>query len=125
MAFSLFWDTVSITSVLLKGGLIRGTPGPKTNYMVNLNNFSITSPILDFKATLDRARQDLKLCIKGQFPRGNFYSTLEPIFNFKINDFLIVLSLFWDTISIAKFLPSEGLIEGTPGPKNQLHVKFQ
>ena len=57
MAFSLFWDNVSITSILPSGGPI--------NYMVNLSNFSNTWPILDPKGPLDKARHELKLCLRG------------------------------------------------------------
>ena len=39
------------------GGPIRDTLGPKTNYTVNLNNFSTTRPFLDLKVLMDRACQ--------------------------------------------------------------------
>ena len=54
MVFSLFWNIVSITSIVPFGRPIKGTPGPKTNYMVNLNNFSTTRPILYLMVLLDR-----------------------------------------------------------------------
>ena len=55
------------------GIFLDSTPGLKTNNMVNLNNSSTTSPILDFKKSLDRAHQDLKLCIRKQPPRGDSF----------------------------------------------------
>ena len=39
MAFSLFWDTVSISRLLPSGGPIGGAPGLKTNYIVYINIF--------------------------------------------------------------------------------------
>ena len=51
---------------ILSGRPIRCTPlGPKTNYIVNLNNFSTTEAILDLKVSLDRARQDKKTSSQG------------------------------------------------------------
>ena len=35
MLFSLFWDTISIAKVLPSEGTIEGTPGCKTNSMLN------------------------------------------------------------------------------------------
>ena len=37
----------------------------KTNFIFNFNNFSTIRPILDFEVSLERAYQDLKLCIRG------------------------------------------------------------
>ena len=44
---------------------LRAPRGTKTNYIVNLSNFSTTRPILDLKVSLNEARQDLILCLRG------------------------------------------------------------
>ena len=71
MVFGLFWNTISITSILPSGDSLGATPGLKTNNMVNLNNFSPIKPIIEFKKSLNRVHQDLKLCIRKQPPRGD------------------------------------------------------
>ena len=43
----------------------------KTNYMINLYNFSTTSPISDIELFLDKSYKDLKLSLLGKPPRGN------------------------------------------------------
>ena len=51
--------------------------GPKNNYILNFNNFSITRPIVNLKVSLDRACQDLKYYSKKEFHKNFFYSYLE------------------------------------------------
>ena len=49
MVFNLFCDAVSIPNILPSGPSgdpIKGTPGSKTNYLVNLNKFSVTRMLL-------------------------------------------------------------------------------
>ena len=70
-------------------------PGPwKPNmYMLNFNNFSTTSPVLDRKVSLNRVYQDI------WYPLGVPPKTLEPIFlNLRqISCFLMMFILLWDT----------------------------
>ena len=47
------------TSILSSGDLLGAVPGPKTNCLLNLNKFLVTSQIFDCKMILERAYQDL------------------------------------------------------------------
>ena len=92
MEFSLFPDTVSITSILPSGEPI----GSQTNYMKNLNI--------------------LKLCFKEEVTskiKSDFRNLTSKILNqffliyVKFSDFQIGFILFRDTISIANILHLE------------------
>ena len=50
--------------------------------------FSATSPIVDFKVSLDRAHKDLKLCFWGN-PLGVAFRILDPIFQKFTTNFMI------------------------------------
>ena len=41
-------------------------------YLINLNNFSTSSPTFELKVSLDRGFQDLNLCLWRQPPKGDF-----------------------------------------------------
>ena len=58
----------------------------KTNYTLNLNNFSTARPILDLEMSLDVARQLLKLLSQGETPK------ILDLFKITVkkHDFLIV-----------------------------------
>ena len=58
---------MSIVNILHARGPIREAPRVlKTNYLLNLNDFLITRLMVsDFEETLDMARLDLKLCVRG------------------------------------------------------------
>ena len=47
---------------------MRGVSGLKTNYMAYIDDFQTKGPTLDFNVSLDRAYQDIKLCLRG-FPQ--------------------------------------------------------
>ena len=53
MVFSLFWDTVSIAIIFFQEDPLGARSGPKTNNILNFNNFSGTWPILDLKVSLN------------------------------------------------------------------------
>ena len=62
MVFSLFWDTASIASISPSGDPLWIPRVLKTNYMLNLDNYFLTTiPISDLKVSLDKACQGLKL----------------------------------------------------------------
>ena len=70
MLLSLFYVLrycISIISILPSEGPTGTSSVPKTNYMLNLKNFTI----LDLKLFLDRARQNLKHCLKEESPIFN------------------------------------------------------
>ena len=50
-----------------QGDLLGAPSGTKTNFMVNLSNFSLTRSILDLKVSLDRAFEDLKFRTRAVF----------------------------------------------------------
>ena len=45
--------------------LLWASPTLKTNYIAYINDFETNRPILDLKVSLDRASQDINLCLKG------------------------------------------------------------
>ena len=62
MAFNLFWDTVSIISILHSSGPIRSSlERPKTNYIVNFSDFSTTISSLDLRVSLSQEVTLLKV----------------------------------------------------------------
>ena len=77
MAFSLFWDTLSMPSILPSGGPIGGTSGPKNQLYVKSQQLS--NHKTDFRSILDRVRQDLKLS-QTVSEDNPLRMTLEPIF---------------------------------------------
>ena len=60
------------------------------------NNFWTTKPILNHKVTLNRAHQDLKVCLS--FPPGVPPRTLEPFFLFYSN-----LMIFSGILSVLRY----------------------
>ena len=63
--YQLIIISVSMSSILPSGNPLGGPPGLKTNYLVNLSNFPTTRRILILKLSMDRAREDHKLCLRG------------------------------------------------------------
>ena len=72
----------TIASILSSWRPIGDTQALNTNYILNINNFSTTKPILDPKVSLDRSCQDLKLCSKIN-PLGVIPRTLAHFFIIK------------------------------------------
>ena len=85
LEFSLFSDTVSITSISPSRGPTEGNPDPKNQLYVNFNNFSTKRTTLDLKVPLNRACRLLKFCFRKHSPEVT-PRTLEPIF-FKFTSF--------------------------------------
>ena len=51
----MFCDTINTANILSVEISFGGTPGARTNYMLNLNKFLTTRPILDLKVSLYEA----------------------------------------------------------------------
>ena len=69
---------------------MRTLPDQKrTIYMLNLNNFSNTRPILDPKLLLDWAQKELKLCLK----KKRFFFNKYEVFHISMILFEIYLAI--------------------------------
>ena len=65
MIFSQFEILYQLLVFYPLGDPLGAPQSSKTYNMLNFNNFSTTSPLLDLKVKLDRACQDLTLCLRG------------------------------------------------------------
>ena len=65
MVFDLFLDTVSFARTFPQMNALGAAPGPKHNNVLNCKKISTTRQILDLKKFMDKARQYLKLSLRG------------------------------------------------------------
>ena len=90
----------------LNGTNSRHLQVPKTNSILNFNNFSTTRPISVFKELLNRGFQFVsRVNLLRVTPRTDFF-----LIYVKKIWFLMFIILFWDTKIIASVLPSGGTI---------------